>query len=668
MKATSPLGFATRVEPAPFDLSPIKEIEIRASRIPDAISLAQGIPDFDTPEPIKEFVRQKMAEGACARYSLSPGLPELRELVSVTLLREGMRYDPDGEILVTCGAIEAIAATLLAFVGPGDEVLVASPSYASYVPAIRLAGARPRFFPLDEDRNFDLDPDAIRSAVGRRCRAILLCNPNNPTGTIYSREKVEELLRLAERHGLLVIDDAVYKDFVYTDEKPGNPAAYAEFRHRVVRVYSFSKAFGMTGWRVAFLHTDRKLAAEILKVHDTLVTCAPVASQYAAMAALELAEPFVERFREELRRRRTRVIERLDALPEVFDYQKPNASYFAFPRVKDTVPFARDSRTLARDILERVRVALVPGVAFGPTGESHLRLCYARDPEDLDRAFDRLGDYFAGRAPRAYSLPSPLAASSARREFSRRAGVFLLHALSRLRLARQRPRIVAIAGGQGNTVLKRTLTELLASAFRVRSNPLSYNTDVGIAFAVLQTSFRRRNPAELARAFGLGLLHALFPEPLDVMVLELGVRRPGDVRRLLRVVPPDLVLLTPLAPSSAADDRTRTVLREELRELVAHAVRRGKPVLVSGDDPLVESLAPPEAEKFRADDLEESGHGAVLVLGDRRYAVRRDVVGRSARAALSASVRVARLLGASDETVRRFLAPSGQAPALAGSG
>ena len=135
-------------------------------------------------------------------------------------------------------------------------------------------------------------------------------------------------------------------------------------------------------------------------MHDALVTCAPVISQYAALAALELGDEVVAGFRAEFRRRRDQVIERLDALPEVFDYQKPNASYFVFPRVKDTVPLARDSRRLAADILARARVALVPGVAFGPTGESHLRFCYARSSEDIHRAFDRLDDYFAGRPSR----------------------------------------------------------------------------------------------------------------------------------------------------------------------------------------------------------------------------------------------------------------------------
>ena len=173
-----PWSHATRNELV--ELSPIKAVELEASRIPDVVSLAQGIPSFDTPEPIKRFVRERLTEDVCARYSVTPGLPRLREAISETLLRDGMAYDPDGEIVVTAGSIEAIAASLLALVQPGDEVLVVSPTYASYIPAIHLAGAVPRFVPLAEDANFDLDPDAIAAAAGRRTTGAHPVQPEQP--------------------------------------------------------------------------------------------------------------------------------------------------------------------------------------------------------------------------------------------------------------------------------------------------------------------------------------------------------------------------------------------------------------------------------------------------------------------------------------------------------
>jgi aminotransferase len=153
---------------ASMKLSPIKEMELAASRIPGVVSLAQGIPSFDTPEPIKTFVQQKIAEGACAKYSLTPGLPQLRELIAESLLREGMHYDPDSEIIVTCGSIEAIAATLLTLTQPGDEVILPTPSYASYQEVVRMAGCTPRFAALHEEENFAFDPDAFARCAQSR--------------------------------------------------------------------------------------------------------------------------------------------------------------------------------------------------------------------------------------------------------------------------------------------------------------------------------------------------------------------------------------------------------------------------------------------------------------------------------------------------------------------
>lgn len=639
-----------------MELSPIKAIELRASRLSDVVSLAQGIPSFDTPEPIKSYVVEKIASGACAKYSLSPGLPQLRELISEDLRRDGMQYDPDGEILVTCGAIEAISATLLATVHPGDEVLLASPSYASYIPAVQLAGAVPRFVALNEDANFDLDPDAIGKAITRNTRAILLCNPNNPTGTIYSPAETERMMGLAERHGLVVITDEVYKDFLYTNDPVGNPAKLPQYRDRVVRVCSFSKAYGMTGWRVGFLHADRKRAEAILKVHDALVTCAPVVSQYAAIAALEVGAPFIAQFHEQFRQRRAMVIARLDAMPEIFDYQQPNASYFAFPRVKDTVPLARDSRRLADDILDKVRVALVPGVAFGPSGESHLRMCYARDSDDIERAFDRLADYFSGVAPRTFALPTPKQ-SAAPEKLSRRVGLRTLHALARLYLWRRRPKVIAIAGGRGKTVLKRTLTELLGRRWAVRSNPLSYNTDVGVAFSILDMSFDTRRVGSVARGFARAAWRALFPDAVDILILELGARQASDMRRLLAVVHPHIAVVTPLAPSYSEDHDSMATLRAEMVELIDHMSQRGATLAVCTDDPVLAQLAKaPTIHRFGKHDLVERGNTLSIRSQGREYAVARELIGDSSLYAICAAVLVGQQLGMAEEEIHRFLA------------
>ncbi len=639
-----------------LELSPIKAIELQVSRIPGVVSLAQGIPSFDTPEPIKRFVQERIAEGVCARYSVTPGLPRLREAIAESLQKDGMRYDPDGEIIVTVGSIEAIAATLLALIDPGDEVLVVSPTYASYLPAIQIAGGVPRFVALDEDANFDLDPDAIAAAAGRRTRALLLCNPNNPTGTVFSRAQTQRMLEVAERHDLIVITDEVYKDFVYGSERVYSAALDAAARDRVIRVCSFSKAYGMTGWRVGFLHGPAARVAEVLKVHDALVTCAPVVSQYAALAALELGAPFIAEFRAEFRRRRDHIIERLDRLPHVFDYQKPNASYFVFPRVKDTVPLARDSRQLAEVLLRDARVAAVPGIAFGPTGEAHLRLCYARPAEDIDIAFDRLDDYFAGRPQRSTVVPvHPVPPAGDAR--LRRVGTAVLRHLARARLARQRPRVVAITGSQGKTVVKRALQELLARRFRVRANPLSYNTAIGVPLAIL--GCEPDGGGSLARARGLlDCVWAAYGErePVDVMVLELGVRQPGDMRAHLDLVRPDIAIVTPLVPSFSEDSDALAALRAEIATLCA-GDGAARTLLLCGDDPALADLAAltPGASVFGSADIEASSAGLTLRIDGEPWPVARDTVGASGRWALSVAVRVGRLLGLSDAELRSFL-------------
>ena len=641
-------------------LSPIKDVELQASRIPGVVSLAQGIPSFDTPQPIKDAVARRMAEGACARYSVSPGLPQLREAIAESLQRDGMRYDPDREVLVTVGSIEAIAATLLASVDEGDEVLVVSPTYASYLPAIRLAGGVPRFVPLAEDANFDLDAEAIAAAAGRRTRALLLCNPNNPTGTVFSRAQTLRMLRVAEEHDLLVITDEVYKDFVYGDQRIFSAAMEPSARDRIVRVCSFSKAFGMTGWRVGFLHGPAERVTDILTVHDALVTCAPVVSQYAALAALESGETFIAEFRAEFRRRRDHIIERLDALPHVFDYQKPNASYFVFPRVKDTIPGARDSRRLAAELLEHAHVAVVPGVAFGPTGEAHLRMCYARSAADVDLAFDRLADFFAGR-PARVALPVPAAPRAVDQRVGRtmrRRGIAVLRRLARTRMARQRPRVVAITGSQGKTVMKRTVQELLARRFRVRANPLSYNTAIGLALAILGCEIDTRRPLRVLSGFARALWSAYVSrDPVDVMVLELGVRRAGDMRAHLQIVRPEIVIVTQVVPSYRDDHEALAVLREEIAVLCRQASADGAAILLCADDPALAAVAgdTPGAGRFATADLEARDSGTVLRLDGAEWPVRRDAVGASGRCALAAAARVGKLLGMSDDEIAAFL-------------
>jgi len=678
MRALSGAGASRNLFPrtAEIRLSPIKEMELRAAQIPGVVSLAQGIPSFDTPEPIGRYVAEKIASGAVSRYSLTSGLPKLREAIAETLLAEGMRYDPENEIIVSCGSIEAISATLLAALSPGDEVIVPSPSYASYVEAIRVAGGVPRFLPLVEEQNFALDLGALERAITRRTTAVLFSNPNNPTGTVYSRAQITELVEIAERHDLLLVSDEVYKDFLYNDAELFTPSRIESARGRVVRVFSFSKAYGMTGWRVGFLHSDRRNVVEILKVHDALVTCAPVVSQYAAIAALELGDEPIERFRREFLERRNLTLAALDRLSHIFDYQKPNSSYFVFPRVKDTVPLARDSRRLARDILERAHVALVPGVAFGPSGEAHLRISYSRRRDEIEEAFVRLDDYFRG-VPRARSTAPvadvdrlPLSPShdivaapppwkrSALFPRARRATIGALGWLARRYLGRVKPRTVAIAGLSGKTVAKRWLRELVQTSLRVRANPRSYNTELGLPLAILDTPIDSSTLGATLAALGRAAMRGLFAaEPLDVLVLEMGIRSAGDAGRLLEAVTPDVLVLMPIAPSFSNDSTFLETMEREIAELGRAVTERGGSVVSCGDDARLAAAVAglPRVRSYARAQAIYEGTALCLDVGGERYEVGLDVVGDSSLYALLAGVEVARILGIEDARVRDFL-------------
>lgn len=372
-------------------LSIIKQMEIRALKYPDVVSLAQGIPNFDTPPGIKRRAENALKRGVVAKYSVPAGLPELRELIEISLAKENMFYDWEKEIIVTAGSIEGISATLLALTSPGDEVIVIEPTYTSYREVIHLAGCEPVFVSLDEQKGWGFDFQKLENALTERTKIILYCNPNNPTGTVFKKEELLKLAKLAKQKNIYIVADEVYKDFVYSGQEIFSLAQMPELRENIVRVFSFSKAYSMTGWRVGYLHSDEKIVQEVLKVHDSLVTCAPVISQYAAMGVLEMGEGDLEKFREGYIFRRDLICLRLNELSKFFSYIKPDSSYFVFPKYNGTM----DSWDFALDILDKARVALVPGIAFGPSGEKHLRMSFGRSEEDINLAFDRLSEYFS---------------------------------------------------------------------------------------------------------------------------------------------------------------------------------------------------------------------------------------------------------------------------------
>lgn len=386
-------------------------MEIRSSKISDVVSLAQGIPSFDTPLCIKNKAIEALQSGKVARYSLTPGILELREAIEYSLSKRNIFYDFEKEIIVTAGSIEAISASFLALLEPGDEVLIPDPTYTSYQPAIKTARGVPVFVPLKEEDGWAFDIEEFKKRITPKTKAILYCNPNNPTGTVYSRKQLMQLAELAQVHDLYIIADEVYKDFIYSNEDFFSLAQFAALRKRFIYIFSFSKSYAMTGWRVAYLATDKSLAEKILGVHDALVTCAPVISQWGALAALELADNEIREYKRIFNERKELLCGELDKLSDYFEYQNPSSAYFAFPKMTDKLiatfekyeknkgkdknnlkAYQKDSLSwrFAIELLNSAKVALVPGVAFGKEGENHLRFCFGRKRESIEEAMKRL--------------------------------------------------------------------------------------------------------------------------------------------------------------------------------------------------------------------------------------------------------------------------------------
>ncbi len=372
--------------------SAIHEMTRLSRDVEDVAFLSWAKPTSGTPEHINAGAIEAIREGLCGGYSGNAGLPELRQEICRKLKRDN-RIDADpSEILVTVGAIEGLSAAVMALIDPGDEVILPSPTYSTHVRQVVIASGKPVFAATIEDDGFVLDIDAIRAAITPKTRAILYCSPSNPTGTTFSEKQIRELAGVALEHDLAVITDEAYEYFTFDGHEHFSIGSIPEMRGRVISCYTFTKTYAMTGWRIGYLHADEELIPQITKAHIPLAICAPVVSQYAALAALKGPQECVGKFREHYRSMRDLMCERLDRLPGVFQYAKPSGSYLMFPRI--LLDEGRDSAAFCKKLLREARVSTTPGSAFGPTGEGHLRLSFCVTAEEIDKAFDRMEQYF----------------------------------------------------------------------------------------------------------------------------------------------------------------------------------------------------------------------------------------------------------------------------------
>ena len=385
--------FSKRVGEMPA--SAIHEMTRLAAGLSDVASLSWARPEGNTPDHINEAAIAAIRENKVSAYSPVPGLQELREAIVEKLARDNGVEAKASEVLVTVGAIEGLFAAVLAVVDPGDEVLMPSPNYSTHAVQVKMASGVPVFVPTVEDEGFRLDLDAFERAVTDRTRAILFCSPSNPTGAVFSKEDLLGLADIAERHNLTIITDESYEYFVFDDAKHFSIASVPELKKRTISCYTFTKTYVMTGWRLGYVVATEEMTEQIRKAHIPMSICAPVVSQYAALAALKGPQHCVGEFQKKYQGLRDLMCRRLDGMSSIFSYQRPRGAYNMFPKI--LLEGRQDSFAFCKEVLFDARVSLTPGVAFGPTAEGHVRMSFCSSEEMVTLAFDRMEELFEAK-------------------------------------------------------------------------------------------------------------------------------------------------------------------------------------------------------------------------------------------------------------------------------
>ncbi len=356
-------------------------------KIPGVVSMGQGIPSFDTPDEIKNKVVEFLKSGKdVGKYTASAGSLELRKEIAKRFKKEKrIDADPEKELMITVGCIEASIVSILAFINEGDEVIIPSPNYPLHINQVLIAGGTPVFSPLIEEEGWRLDIDSIKKSITKKTKMILLTNPMNPTGSVFPKQKLEELAEIVIENDLLILSDETYDYLVFDGKKFFSIASIPELKERAICCFSFSKEFAMTGWRVGYVYSSSEIIRSVRKIHPYLVISAPTISQIAAMEALRSDREFVRESARILEKRRNLICERLDKVDNIFEYQRPKGAYYVFPRYKSK---NLDSYEFAKKLIFEAKVSTIPGKGFGPTGENHVRMCVSE--ENINKAFDRI--------------------------------------------------------------------------------------------------------------------------------------------------------------------------------------------------------------------------------------------------------------------------------------
>jgi len=380
------------LNPAVTEIKPsgIRRFFDIAAEMDDVITLGVGEPDFMTPWHIREAGIYSLETGKTF-YTANRGLAPLCDEISGYLSRRfGLKYDPKSEIVVTVGGSEAIDIAVRALVSSGDEVLIPEPSFVCYSPITTLAGGVPVPVPTLESNDFRLTVEDIKPLITPKTKLLVLPFPNNPTGAVMRRSDLESLADFLRGTDIMILSDEIYGELTYTDEGHFSIASIDGMRERTVLVSGFSKAYAMTGWRLGYACAPAPIIRQMLKIHQFCIMCAPTSAQYAAIEALRNGDDDIAHMRESYDMRRKLVVDGLRKLG--LPCFEPLGAFYVFPNV---AKLGLTSEEFCTRLLQSKRVAVVPGNAFGASGEGFVRISYSYSVNHLVEALERIGAFIA---------------------------------------------------------------------------------------------------------------------------------------------------------------------------------------------------------------------------------------------------------------------------------
>ena len=360
-----------------------------AEEMGDCLSLGVGEPDFVTPWEVRRAGIDSLDQGKTF-YSANAGLKELRRQISLYLKRAfDLEYDPDSETVVTVGGSEAIDMAMRALLNPGDEVLLPSPCFVCYEPIARMCGATVTPIILKEENEFRLTAEELKAAITDRTKILVLPFPSNPTGAVLSRQDLEDIAEVLKGTDIFVLSDEIYSELTYGGEKHVSPASISiDMWERTVTVNGFSKSFAMTGWRLGYVCAPAPLTEQIVKMHQFAIMCAPTTAQYAGIVALRDCMEVVSSMRDEYDMRRRFIVDGFNHMG--LHCFEPRGAFYVFPSIEST---GLSSDDFCEQLIRKKRVAVIPGTAFGPGGEGHIRVSYSYSLKHIREALGRIGEF-----------------------------------------------------------------------------------------------------------------------------------------------------------------------------------------------------------------------------------------------------------------------------------